>query len=73
VETSYLTRTVLGYMIYLFVNVAFSNVYYSVKRNRKADIYETHTRKHVVNPFQTVVLAFTYGSNKGKTSSHNKI
>jgi hypothetical protein len=55
-----------------FFYVTIWNVLHSVKWYRKADIYETYTRKQVVNPFQSVVPAFTYDNNTGKTSSHIK-
>jgi hypothetical protein len=37
---------------------------YTVKLFRKADVYEKHTRKQVVNSFQSIVPAFTYGKSQ---------
>jgi len=51
---------------FLFVNVTLWNVLHSAKWYRKADIYETYTRKQVGNPFQSVVPAFTYGNTTEK-------
>jgi len=49
---------------FLFVNVTIWNALHSVKLFRKADVYEKNTRKQVVNSFQSILPAFTYGKSQ---------
>jgi len=47
-------------------------MYYTVSNDTRRQTFMKHTRKQVVNPFQSVVPAFTYGNNTGKTPSRIK-